>query len=176
MERKEFDKNAEDEFVFFIIAIAATCFTCIGGILMYAYRVFRWMMLTEKRRKVLFEVSFAFFLFPVYVVWKACLFASRRIAEGKRLLAEANAQRRANREQRTAEALRLQMEMEENERVAALPENRPLQERIDALMATCEEEVELYKKIVRDPEEFAIVEAQIRDRYALEAEKIFRRR
>jgi hypothetical protein len=176
MERKDFDNKAEDEFVFFIIAIAASCFTGIGGILMYLYRVFRWFMLTERRRKVLFEVSFAFFLFPVYIVWKFCLIASRKIAEGRRRLAEAKARLRAKREQRAAEALRLQMEVEENERVAALPENRPLQERVDVLMAKCDEEVQLYKVIVRDPEEFAIVEAQIRDRYAFEAERIFRRR
>lgn len=173
MESEEFDKRVDDEVSFFLYALMATALTGVGGILMY---LMRWANRDPKRMRILGEIVFAFFLFPVYFVWKVSKVVSGKIAESKRLAIEAENQAIANQLAKEADELRLQLEAEEEERVTALPENRPKPERIDALITACHEEVEQYRKLIRDPEEFAIVEAQIRDKYAAEAERIFRRK
>jgi len=67
MYKTERDEIIDSETAFFILAVLATCTTCVGGILMYAYRVFWWAVLDERRRKVFLEILCAVFFFPIYV-------------------------------------------------------------------------------------------------------------
>jgi hypothetical protein len=132
MEKKEFDAIVDSETAFFILAVLATCTTCVGGVLMYAYRVFRWYMIEEARRKMFLEILCAIFFFPIYLPVKIGL----SILKARQAGALERNQRHAQIDQARVAA------REERKRLAALPKPKTKEEEVTELRADYEAAVQ----------------------------------